>query len=104
MVVVSETPLDDAVTTAVWALVTVPALAVKLTELEPEAIVTDAGTLSVLALLESATVTPAEPAGPDTVTVQAAVPPELRLAGVQVSEVSDITADRLMVTVCELPL
>jgi len=74
-----------AVTTAVWLLVTVPAVAVKLAVLDPLATVTVPGTVSVATLLDSATVTPPDPARLERVTVHADVPPELRLVGVQAS-------------------
>ncbi len=80
-------PLYVAVTTAVWLLEIVPAVAVKLAVLEPLRTVTDPGTVSAAALLDSVTATPPLPAAFDRVTTQLAVPPELRLVGVQVSDV-----------------
>jgi hypothetical protein len=45
---------SEAVITAVWVVVTVPAVAVKLAEAAPAATVTEAGTLRAVLLLESA--------------------------------------------------
>jgi len=58
---------------------TVPTVAVKFAEVAPDGTVTEAGTVNTLELLESATVTPPEPAACDNVTAHAEVPPELRL-------------------------
>jgi hypothetical protein len=44
-----------AVTTAVWVVVTAPAVAAKVAEVAPAATVTEAGTVSAVLLLESAT-------------------------------------------------
>lgn len=49
------TPLNDAVTAAVWPLVTVPAVTVKLALLAPPATVTLPGTGSTLVLLDNVT-------------------------------------------------
>jgi len=59
----------------------VPAVAVKLAEVAPDATFTEGGTVNAVTLLESVTVTPPEPAACDSVTEQADVPPELRLVG-----------------------
>jgi hypothetical protein len=84
---VSDAVFQEAVTTAVCALATAPALAAKVAMLAPAATVTDPGTVNAAALLASVTVNPPEPAGLDSVTVHAEVSPEVRLAGVQWSEV-----------------
>jgi len=83
MEAVCDALFREAVTVAVWALDTVPAVAVKVAALEPAAMVTDPGTVSVATSLDRVTVTPPEPAALDRVTVHVAVPPELRLVGVQ---------------------
>ena len=70
-------------TIAVWSLDTVPALTAKLAALEPAATVTDDGTVSAAALLDSATVTPFEPAKLDSVTAHADVAPDVTLVGAQ---------------------
>jgi hypothetical protein len=99
---VRDVPFHDAVTTAVCPPDTVPALAVKLATLDPAATVTDDGTLSDGELLDSTTMTPLEPAGLASVTVQVAVPPDVRLFGVQESRLTDPAATR-EISVCELP-
>ena len=81
-----------------------PAVAVKLADVAPEATVTDAGTVSAAALLESVSATPPEPAACDSVTVQDEVPPELRLVGLQDSALTLSGASREIDAVCELLL
>jgi hypothetical protein len=100
---VCDVPFHDAVTTAVCALDTVPALAMKLATLLPAATVTDDGTLSDAELLDTTTETPLEPAGLESVTVHVAVPPDVRLVGVQVSRLTDPAATR-EISVCDSPL
>ena len=95
---------NEAVTVAVWALDTAPTRAAKVATLEPAATVADAGIDSAATSLDRVTVTPPEPAALERVTVHVAVPPELRLVGVQVSELRDANGDTAMVAVCELPL
>lgn len=56
-------------------VINVPAVAVKVAEVAPDATVTEAGTVSAPTLLESATVIPPDPAALDRVTVQVDVPP-----------------------------
>jgi len=93
---VCELPLYVAVTTTVWLLEAVPAVAVKLAVVEPLETVTDPGTLSVAALLVSVTAAPPAPAAFDSVTTQVDVPPEPRLVGAHVSDVkagSVVTSD-----------
>jgi hypothetical protein len=104
MEAVSDAPFEEAVTTAVWVLVTAPALAVKLAMMVPAATLTDPGTVNAASLLDSVTVKPPEPAGLDSVTVHVEVPPELTVAGVQKSELKDASGERIMLAVCELPL
>jgi hypothetical protein len=98
-------PLYVAVTAAVWLVEIVPAVAVKLAVLEPLETVTDAGTLSVAALLVSVTAAPPAPAAIDSVTTQVDVPPELRLVGAHASDVKAGDVDTsARVCVWELPL
>jgi hypothetical protein len=85
-------------------LVNVPAVAVKAADTAPEATFTEAGTVSTALLLESATVTPPEPAACDSATVHAEVPPEPRVAGEQDSRLITIGAVSENEVVFELPL
>ncbi|MFZ1147688.1 MAG: hypothetical protein WB359_23775, partial [Bryobacteraceae bacterium] len=101
---VCELPLYVAVTTAVWLVVMAPAVAVKLAEVEPEATLTEAGTVNAVTLLESVTVMPPVPAACDSVTEHADVPPELRLAGLHDTRLTDVGAKSEIDAVCELPL
>ncbi len=82
----------------------VPAVAVKFADVAPDATVTDAGTVSAAALLERDTAIPPEPAACDSVTVQADVPPEPRLAGVHDTRLTAAGATSRIDAVCELPL
>jgi hypothetical protein len=87
--------------------VIVPATAVNAADASPDATLTEAGTLSSALLLESAIVTPPEPAACESVTVQLEVHPELRLVGLQDSEVRDavdVGARSEIDAVRELPL
>jgi hypothetical protein len=61
-VALCELPLRLAVTVAVWVVVIVPRLAVKVAEMLLAGTVTDAGTVNAVLLLESPTVLPPEPA------------------------------------------
>ena len=79
MLAVFVLPFKEAVTVAVWLLETVPAVAVNVAVVEPEATVTVPGTPSAPTLLESPTVTPPVPAAGDIVTVQVDPPPVTRL-------------------------
>jgi hypothetical protein len=58
-----DPPLNVAVITAIWPVATVPAVAVKLALVVPAATSTVAGTVSAVALLETATAAPPDPAG-----------------------------------------
>lgn len=108
MEAVCDAPFKEAVTMAVWTLVTTPALAVKVATREPAATVTDPGTVSAVVLLDSVTVTPPDPAALASVTVHVDVPPGLRFPGVQASELkvpgADPLGDTVTVAVCMLPL
>ena len=80
-----------------------PAAAVKLAEVAPDATVTEAGTLKAVTLLERLTLMPPVPAACDNVTVHVDVPPGLRLAGLQDTWLTLVGATREIDTVCELP-
>jgi hypothetical protein len=85
-------------------VVTVPAVAVKLAEVAPDATVTEAGTVSAALLLERVTVIPPEPAACDSVTAHADVPPELRLVGEQDTALTTVGAVSVIEAVFEPPL
>ena len=93
-----------AVTTTAWLLVTMPAVAVKVAVVEPVATVTEPGTVSAPALLDSVTVSPPEPAALARVNVHVDVPPDARLVGVQDTRLTAPGAIRDRDVVCELPL
>ena len=80
-----------------------PAVAVKVAVVAPDATVTDAGTVSDALLSDSVTVVTAVAAF-DSVTVQVLLAAEFRLVGEHVSDVSVTGATRLMVAVCDTPL
>jgi hypothetical protein len=84
----SELVLSDAVSVAVSAAATVEAVAEKLAVDAPEGTVTDAGTLTAVALLFRVTLNPLLPAASFRVTVQASVPAPVRDAAVQLSLLS----------------
>lgn len=90
---VFEPPFKAAVTTAVVLAVTVPAVAVKVAEVVEAATLTEAGTVSIELLSESATAAPPEGAAPESVTVQVLVPADANVAGVQVSDETVTVAD-----------
>jgi hypothetical protein len=79
-------------------------VAVKPADIAPDATLTEAGTVNAALLLESATAIPPEPAACDRVTVQADVPPELRVVGEQDSWLTTVGAVSENEAVCELPL
>lgn len=70
----SVAPLAAAVRIAFWAIVTDDMVDIKLALVAPEATVTEVGTETAEMLLESATVSPPEPAGAVRITVQLSVP------------------------------
>ena len=78
----------------------VPAVAVKVAVVLPDATATEAGTVNAAALSESVTVAP--PVF-DTITVQVELPPDPRLVGLQVSPLSTTGATSEMFAVCVLP-
>jgi hypothetical protein len=81
----------------------VPAAAVKVVEVLPEATVTEAGTLSAPALLDKLTAAPPVPAAFDSVTVQVELPPVPKLVGLQDNPLTSTGATSEMVAVCVLP-
>ena len=89
---------------AVWSELIVPAVAVKLAEVAPDATVTDGGTLSVPTLLDSGTTAPPAPAALDNVTVQPDTPPDDRLVGAQLNPLTTVGATSEMVACCEVLL
>lgn len=99
-----EPPPKVAVTTAVWSLVIVPAVAVKPALLDPAVTVTEPGTLNPAVLLDSKTDALPGPAALDRVTVQLAVSPDERVDGAHVSELNAAGAEsREKEAVCEVP-
>jgi hypothetical protein len=84
--------------------VIVPAVAVKFADVAPDATVTEAGTVNAALLLNRLTAIPPEPAGCDSVTEHADVPPELRLVGLHDTRLTTVGATRRIDAVCELPL
>jgi hypothetical protein len=70
-----------AVTCAVWSVVTVPAVPVKVALADPPGTVTVAGTVRTALPLASVTAAPPVPAALDSTTVHVAVPPLLMLLG-----------------------
>ena len=98
-----ELPFNDAVTEAVWSLVMVPAVAVNVAVLDPDATGSVAATVSNGLLLLRATVAPAAPAAFDRVTVQVVFTPDPRVAGVHVSKLTTAGATSEMDVACEPP-
>ena len=78
---VPELPFNEAVIVTAWFADTVPAVALKLAEVDPAATVTEAGSVSAALLSERLTAVPPLGAGSDTATVHADVPPEETVAG-----------------------
>jgi len=87
-----------------WSAEIVPAVAVKLADVEFAGTDTDAGTVSAAALLERVTVAPPAGAAFDNVTVQELAPPGFRLVEVQETELTMILATREMEAFAEVPL
>jgi hypothetical protein len=94
-------PFSVAVIVAVWSLPMVPATAVKVAVVLPTPTATDAGTVNVPTLLDSATTAP--PVF-ETATVHVELPPEPRLAGAQVKLLRVTGVASAIVAVCALPL
>ncbi len=95
-------PFQLAVTVAVWSLLTVPAVAVKVPLLDPALIVMLAGTLNRPRLLDKATVAVLV-AALLSVTVQVALCPVPRIPGVQLNADNCAGATRFNVNVCVTP-
>jgi hypothetical protein len=87
---------------AVWSLLTVPAVAVKVPLLDPALIVMLAGTLNRPRLLDKATVAVLV-AALLSVTVQVALCPVPRIPGVQLNADNCTGAARFKVDVCVTP-
>ncbi|MGD0669125.1 MAG: hypothetical protein ABSB23_16325 [Bryobacteraceae bacterium] len=85
-------------------LAIVPATAVKVADIAPDATLTEDGTLSAVVLLESVTVTPPAPAACDSVTVQVVTHPEFRLVGLQDTKLTEVAANSDIEADCEPPL
>jgi hypothetical protein len=100
IVAVCVLPFSVAVMVAVWLLAIVPAVAVKVAVVLPDATAAEAGTVNAAALLDTVTVAPPVCV---TVTVQVALPPDPRLAGLHVSPLSNTGATSAIVAVCVLP-
>ena len=81
-----------------------PAVAEKLTDVEPVGTETVAGTVNASALLERLMVAPPAGAALDSVTEQAAVPVGFKLVGEQETEVRMVMAINEIDAVEELPL
>ena len=90
-------------TVAVWLAESEPAVAVKLVLVEPEAIVTLAGTASKALLHVTETVAWPGPAARDKVTVQFADAPEPRLVGEHASVGSALGAISETAVACDPP-
>ena len=101
MPAVAELPLYVAVTVAVWLPEIAPVVALKVAVDEPVATVTDAGTVSAVALLDKATLTPLPGAAWLSVTVQALEAFCPRVDGLQASEVTCRATTRLTLAVAE---
>jgi hypothetical protein len=99
IVLVWVLPFSVAVMVAVWSLVTVPATAVNVAVVLPELTVTEAGTVSTVALLDNATVAP--PVF-DTVTVHVAFAPDPKPVGLHVNALTTAAAAKAIVAV-EVP-
>lgn len=85
---VLELPFKLALMTAVWLLLTLAAVAVKLAELDPPATLTDDGTVKLALLLLSATLDPPLGAAPLKLTVQLDVPGAVTDVGLHVTELT----------------
>jgi S-ribosylhomocysteine lyase LuxS involved in autoinducer biosynthesis len=101
MLSVFEVPFAEAVTVAVWLEATVPAVAVKVAEVDPEATVTQAGIVRDVELEDSETVAPDEA---ERVTVHVVEACEASDPAVQVRAVGTTAgATREMLSVFEVP-
>jgi len=91
------------VTIAVWLTETEPAAAVKLALVDPDAMVTLAGTVSRPLFVVRLTVAGPGPAARDKVITQFADPPELRFVGEHVSVGSAFGATSETAVACDPP-
>jgi hypothetical protein len=87
-----------------WLVVIVPAVAVNVFVVAPDATVTEAGTVRSPLLLDSETATPPAGAADDNVTVQVDTPLLARLVCVQPSDVSVVAGIRVKFACWELEL
>ena len=85
-------------------LAIVPAVAVKVLEIAPDATVMDAGTVNKALLLDSAMSAPPAGAVVDNVTVQLDVPLLARPVGLQISELTTACGIKEMTTFFEVLL
>lgn len=97
-----EPPFRDAVSTAVWSVGMVPAVALKVALVAAAATDTPAGTDSRALLLVSATVTPPAGAGFDRVTVQVDTTPEFSVTGAHESVAGTADEPSRIESDCEL--
>ena len=100
IVVVCVLPFSVAVMIAGRSIVIVPAVAANVAVVLPAFTVTEAGTVSATALLDSVTVAPLVF---DTVTMHVELPPEPRLVGLHVSPLTPAAAAKAMVAVAVPP-
>ena len=101
---VALAPLAVAVSVAVEFVEIVPAVAEKAAVAAPAAMLTEAGAVSRALLLVMETVRPPVAAAALAVTMHALVAPEVKDVGVQISEVTVTSGDKLMEAVLEVPL
>jgi len=102
-VVVWEAPLRVAVMVAVWLVVMVPRLAVKVVEVVVAGTVTEAGMVSKALLSERATLLPPVGTAWFRVTVQVVDAPEFTLVGLHDKAVTSMGATRVTLAVLEAP-
>ena len=95
-VAVCKVPFKVAVMVALWLVVRVPTVAMKVAELAPADTVADGGTVSRALLSDSVTVAPEEAAW-FKLTVQEVKAPEATVAGLQLNEVKLIGTPVVMV-------
>ena len=99
---VAEPPFREAVSVTLWLAVTLPAVAVKVPEVDPAATTTEAGTVSAALLDDNVTVEPPVGAACGSVIVQFEVAPETTLDGEHCSVVT-VTGVTAIEAVAELP-
>jgi len=101
---VALAPLAVAVSVAVELVEIVPAVAVNVPVVAEAGMVIEAGAVSRALLLVMETVRPPVAAAALAVTMHALVAPEVKDVGVQISEVTVTSGDKLMEAVLEVPL